>query len=243
MRAFRESAIGTVVLLVLGLRSMKLSLYQLADSAFPVGGFVYSMGMESAIKSKLLTNQEELTRYLKTYIDQVLSFEFPFLNAAYESYGNKEKWKEIYDAYHAMLMNPMLEKSSLVLGKNWLKIMEQLYPTVQVSELRNELKKQGLSFHFTLVFGALLAAINTSLEEAKELFLFAALRDQINALTRLGVVGPTGGQTLLNELLKYAEISAENLRDKPYENARKSAYIMEIIQLNHHEIYSKLFQN
>ena len=222
---------------------MEINLYQLADSAFPVGGFVYSMGMESAIKSKVLTNEEELTRYLKTYVDQVLSFEFPFLNAAYRSYSSKEEWGNLYTAYHAMLMNPLLEKSSLVLGKNWLNIIENLYQEVDVKELRAELKRKGLLFHFTLVFGALLAGIGASLAQVQELFLFAALRDQINALTRLGVVGPMGGQTMLFQLLKYAKDSAENYIDKSYEEARKSAYIMEILQLNHNTIYSKLFQN
>ena len=62
-----------------------IQLFQLVDSSLPIGGFVYSMGMESAIKSKLLQNETDLKRYLIAYTDQLISFEFPFLDAGFEN--------------------------------------------------------------------------------------------------------------------------------------------------------------
>ena len=35
----------------------------------------------------------------------------------------------------------------------------------------------------------------------------------------------------------------ENYVSVPYQEAEKTAYVLEIIQLNHERIYSKLFQN
>ena len=220
-----------------------IQLFQLVDSSLPIGGFVYSMGMESAIKSKLLQNEEDLKRYLIAYSDQLISFEFPFLEAGFQEINQPKKWDQITSAYQAMLMNPNLEKSALVLGKNWSRLLFTLYTNEKVTKLKNQLKEEQTPLYFTIVFGMFMSVLNISIAEARSMYLYTALRDQITALTRLGIVGPNGGQGLLTHILEQANLKNETYKSVPYEKATKSAYIMEITQLNHNKVYSKLFQN
>jgi len=221
-----------------------IQLFQLVDSSLPIGGFVYSMGMESAIKSNLLQNEEDLKRYLISYADQLIAFDFPFLDAGYTTAANaSEKWEEITTAYQAMLMNPNLEKSALVLGKNWSRLLFSLYKTPEIINLKKQLEKQEIPLYYTIVFGMFMSVLKISNEEARSMYLYAALRDQITALTRLGIVGPMGGQGLLTYTLEETKVKSKLYTTVPYHKATKSAYIMEIVQLNHHKIYSKLFQN
>lgn len=224
-------------------QSNLIRLFQLIDSSLPVGGFVYSMGMESAIKSKLLKNETDLKRYLLVYADQLISFDFPFLEAAYEQAKTPRKWDDLTGAYRAMLMNPNLEKSALVLGKNWTRLLFSLYKNDKIQHFKKQLEKEKIPLYYTLIFGMCMSLLNVSLSEARSMFLYTALRDQVTALTRLGVVGPMGGQGLLTYVLEKTEKKNELYETIPYEKATKSAYIMEIVQLNHHKIYSKLFQN
>jgi len=220
-----------------------IQLFQLVDSSLPIGGFVYSMGMESAIKSKLLLNEEDLKRYLIAYADQLISFDFPFLEAGYQNATKPEKWKEITSAYKAMLMNPNLEKSALVLGKNWSRLLFSLYENEEIIHLKNQFKIYKTPLYYTIIFGLFISALKINITEARSMFLYTAIRDQITALTRLGIVGPTGGQGLLTYVLEQASLKNEAYKSVPYEKAVKSAYIMEITQLNHDKVYSKLFQN
>lgn len=220
-----------------------IQLFQLVDSSLPIGGFVYSMGMESAIKSKLLQNETDLKRYLIAYTDQLISFEFPFLDAGFENAHDPKKWHEIMTTYKAMLMNPNLEKSALVLGKNWSRLLFSLYNNDAIVDLKNQLKKQDTPLYFTIIFGMFMQVLNINIIEARSMYLYTAIRDQITALTRLGIVGPTGGQGLLTYVLEQANLKNEAYQTTPYEKATKSAYIMEITQLNHDKVYSKLFQN
>ncbi len=219
-------------------------LFQMVDASLPVGGFVYSMGMESAVKSKLVNNEEDLVRYLSTYVDQLISFEFPFIDAAYSLWKNPNAWKSLMTDYHAMLMNPFLEKSSLVLGKNWLRLYTNLYTSKEMDYFSTHIKKNNnTKLHFTVIFGLITKAMNVTSQDAKEVYLYAALRDQISALTRLGVVGPVGGQKLLTGVLRTTAKKIKNYQSIPHTEAYKSAYLLEITQLNHNFIYSKLFQN
>lgn len=220
-----------------------IQLFQLVDSSLPIGGFVYSMGMESAIKSNLLQNEEDLKRYLMAYANQIITFDFPFLDAGFMTANEPEKWDEITTAYQAMLMNPNLEKSALVLGKNWSRLLFSLYKTPEIIKLKQQLEDQETPLFYTIVFGVFMSVLKINDQDARSMFLYAALRDQITALTRLGIVGPVGGQGLLTYVLDAAKAKSILYKTVPYDKATKSAYIMEIVQLNHHKIYSKLFQN
>ncbi len=218
-------------------------LFQMVDASLPVGGFVYSMGMESAVKTKLVNNEEDLIRYLSTYIDQLISFEFPFIDATYAFWDSPNAWKSLIKDYHAMLMNPFLEKSSLVLGKNWLRLYTNLYDSKDMGHFSKHIKGKNIPLHFTVIFGLITKAMGVTEQEAREVYLYAALRDQISALTRLGIVGPVGGQKLLTEVLRTTANKMKDYKTVPHTKAYKSAYLMEITQLNHGTIYSKLFQN
>ncbi len=218
-----------------------ITLYQLVDSAFPVGGFVFSSGMESAIKSGLLANINDLETYLETYIDQLLVFDIPFMDATFN--GAKDSLHAVFELYEVMLLNPMLVKSSLVLGKNWLNLIIKLTKNKQIETFRNELINCKQGNHFTLVFGCIMSLLKTNLEEARHIYIYSALRDQINALTRLGVVGPTGGQQLLYDLNERVIDQLSSYQTIPYEMAYKVTFRMELAQLNHSFIPVKLFQN
>ena len=220
-----------------------VNLYQLVDSAFPIGGFVYSLGMESAIKHGVLTNNEDVLRYLKTYLNQVISFDFPFFDAGYQYLNEEEEWSKIMVTYEAMLMNPSIYKSSVVLGKNWVKLLCSLYSCDKLSVIQHHFSKKNQAVHHVVILGLGSAALGIEHHTLKEMYLYAAMRDQISALTRLGTVGPQGGQSLLTLLLQEGKLQLKKYQPKHYEEATKSAYLLEILQLNHDKIYSKLFQN
>ena len=221
----------------------EVNLYQLADSSFPIGGFVYSLGMESAIKHGILKNNEDVLSYLRSYINQVISFDFPFFDAGYTHLDNREEWGKIHLTYEAMLMNPNIYKSSTVLGKNWMKLILSLYHCDKLKTIDHFFKENNFAFHHVVLLGLGSAALGVKQQEMKEMYLYCALRDQISALTRLGTIGPQGGQSLLTLLLQEGKSKLNQYVPKDYDQATKSAYLLEIIQLNHDKIYSKLFQN
>src|SRR5256885_14226395 len=67
-----------------GIRISDFTLWQLADSAFPTGGFAHSAGLEAAWQHGEVRNRAELLTFLETNLRQVGRVALPFVNTAYD---------------------------------------------------------------------------------------------------------------------------------------------------------------
>lgn len=223
-----------------------LLLFQMADSAFPVGGFAYSYGMESAVKHGFFADQDALREYLITFSDQLISFDFAFVCSAYQLGFINPSPKNILGLiqdYEAMLLNPPIQKANCVIGKNWMRICKQLSNSSSIDELEMTLVKNQIAYEFPVIFGLSMQSLKIPLSQILNLFFYMSLRDQISAMIRLGVAGPVRAHMELHSLMKIFKLKIENYKPVSHQEAFKSAYLMEIAQLKHEKVYSKLFQN
>lgn len=219
-------------------------LYQLADSAFPIGGFAYSCGLESAVKQSFVYDQESLRAYLHSYSQQILSLDLPFITSSFLlNSGYEEALIKMAKCYSAMLLNPSIQKSGAVIGRNWLRICQQLTNIQALEQIETVLTKAKLSCDFTVIYGLSMKIMGYDLLQTKNLYFYMMLRDQISALIRLNVSGPTRAHEELFYFLNHYNTLIENLEPTNYELAYKTTYSLEIVQLTHDRIWSKLFQN
>ena len=218
-------------------------LLHLVDSAIPTGSFAYSYGLESSITFGLVNTPFALRNYLYSYLQQAGSAELPFIHSTFHLTEKSPAFQAVAEEYDAQLLVPALSRASAVQGRNWLKLLVTFYPEAELETITQWFVAQEIPPHFTLVFTLALQRVGFGVEELKAMYLHMLLRDQLSAAIRLGFLGPLEGHQLQHDFYAVFEHILAAQAGEGYGDAVRSAFLLDVAQVLHEDIYSKLFQN
>ena len=215
-------------------------LLHLVDSAIPTGSFAYSGGLESSISLGLVRDDAGLRNYLYAYLQQAASLEIPFLISCFQSDTDRAVMAAEYDA---QLLVPALHRASAVQGRTWLKLLAGFYPEAEIEAITRWFATEKVPPHFTLAFGLGLRAAGYALPETRTMYLHMLLRDQLSAAIRLGFLGPLAGHRLQHDFYAVFEHILAAQEGRLFGEASRSAFMLDVAQVLHEDMYSRLFQN
>lgn len=216
-------------------------LLHIADSAFPVGSFAYSFGLEAAIALRGVTNATHLTHHIYGYLKQTATFELPFAQAVFQT-SKACAVEQLLVYYDCMQLVPSVKKASQAQGRNWIQTLSALYPESTLADMEKQLRENNLPFHFTVVFAQCLKVLRFRQEEVLIILLHFALRDQLSAALRLGLVGPTESHRLQHNFYHIFEGLLEKMPSSQ-SLAYRSSFLLDVFQMQHEQLRTKLFQN
>ncbi len=212
--------------------------WQLADSAFPTGGFAHSAGLEAAWQHGEIGDTADLRQFLHSSVQQAGRTMLPLVSAAHDAPTRLEELDELNDAF---LLNAVANRASRVQGRALVSTMARIWPAQRLEQIRS--RAMCGSAHVAPVAGAAFAAIDLPLATVQQLMLFGVARGIVSAAVRLGIVGSYEGQRLqaecggwLNEVLARCA----GLREQ---DLAQTAPIIDLLQANHDRLYSRLFQS
>lgn len=218
-------------------------LLHLVDSAIPTGSFAYSYGLESSVTFGLIRTGAELRHYLYSFLQQAASLELPFLRSCGQHADLSAELRPVVEEYDAQLLVPALHRASVTQAKNWLRLLESFYPEADLAAIGRWHAQAGLPLHLVPAFGLALTRLGFPLADIQTMYLHMALRDQLSAAIRLGVIGPMEGHRLQHDFYAVFEELLARHADQGYQQATRSAFLLDTAQAFHDDIYSKLFQN
>jgi urease accessory protein len=214
-------------------------IWQLADSAFPTGGFVHSFGLEAAWQQGEV-NGGSLSRFVRDAIAQAGQGGVPFLLAAHDDPGALQAIDERCDAF---LRNRVANRASRVQGRAWIGTIERAFPRPDVRALCDAVRARPMARHYAPLFGATLKALDVDRQEAARLFLFGVCRGTLSAAVRLGIVGTTDAQRLLAERAHDLDRTLAASVTVTLDEAAQTSPLADIWQASHDRLYSRLFQS
>ena len=226
-------------------RSHTFQLLQLADSAFPTGGFAYSFGLEASAHLGQIPTYEAFLHYLDAYLRNLSHSELAFLNSSYEVklYESDPLLGEILSEWHAFLTTPEIRKGNRVLGENWFHLIQNTFSPPGIQALESAIGDAKQPKYFTVVFPLLLKALGYDIHTIRDLYFHISLREQINAAIRLGLIGTRLAQKIHHQFSLRCDELIKEYQDLHYTEAFKSEPLIELALASHGTIYSRLFQN
>jgi urease accessory protein len=215
-------------------------LFQIADSAFPTGGFAHSAGLEAAFQRGTVGSAQDLDLHVRMHLANVGSASLPFVAAAFDDPADVWALDAWFDA---TLVNHVANRASRTQGRTFVATCARAFDEPAVLALAARAGGRDVAAHLPPLFGATIAALGLERREALALYLYTALRGVASAAVRLGLVGPHEAQrlqcrhgTTLDAVLAASEIRTP-------EDAACTAPVIDAVGATHDLLYTRLFQS
>ncbi|MSU35656.1 MAG: urease accessory protein UreF [Pedosphaera sp.] len=208
-----------------------LVLLQLADSAFPSGGFVHSGGLEAAWQHGEIRNRNDVASFVETGLRQVARASLPFLNPAHQEPHN---FPSVDRECEAFTSNHVANRASRLQGR------ALLASAIRIFSMRAFAPPFG---HLAPVVGVVGNYLGLDCKETARLFLFQQVRGYCSAAVRLGIVGPFEAQTLQHRMTPTLETMLEECLSLGMGDCCQTSPLLELWQGTQDRLYSRLFQS
>ncbi len=215
--------------------SLDFLLWQLADSAFPTGGFAHSAGLEAAWQHGEVRNREQLVSFVEASLEQLGHAALPFVTTAHDEPGRLAELDQLCDAFTS---NHVANRASRAQGRALASAVERIF-NVELRTPNFELRFT----HLAPVFGAGFRWLDVSRDTTARMFFFNHLRGAFAAAVRLNIIGPMEAQTLQHHLGPEAEAVLTRCASLTLDDLAQTSPLLDLWQGAQDRLYSRLFQS
>ena len=204
---------------------------------FPVGGFSYSHGLESAVDAGLVTEETSLRKWLGALI--------AFGSAWNDAVLFAETWRrasaggdlgELADLGEALAGSRERHTETMLQGAAFRVAALNGWPHPVLDRLRD-------ACPYAVAVGAAFGAHGLPLEPALVVFLQAFVGNLVQAAIRLGVTGQSGAVSIVAALEAELTETARRATISTLDDLGSAAIISEIMSMKHESHYSRLFRS
>lgn len=181
-----------------------LTLLQINDSMFPIGGFTHSYGLESYVSQGIVKDTETSRTYAKNMlIHNIYYNDAAFLVKTWEMLDEKKHASHFrkLDAFISALKAPMeIRMASRKLAIRFLKLTQGLKPVARCSNYLKKIQEGKLHGHYPVAFAMYAHAHHISREDALSAFYYNTLAGIVTNCAKLVPISQNDGQKILFQL-------------------------------------------
>lgn len=221
-----------------------LKLLQSVDAFFPVGAFTLSNGLEDYVMRNRISNEKDLTEYLKNFLAVFPCNDLGLLSLAYRSAGAEEELLWLDHIAAAMKSAREIRTGSVKMCSRYLKARKAMgdlseglgWYQKQVRE------KKALGFH-PIALGIYAAELGFAQDELLVMYGYSVISAIVNNAVKLVPLSQLGGQRILFEQMEKLTEAAEKAMQIESEMLGVSGVAYEIHCMNHEHLYSRQYMS
>jgi len=225
-----------------------LSMLQLADSFFPTGMYTMSSGLEAIFyggRKNNKMNAVELRDLIKVFLEQQIGpADCTALGNAYEhaSASNLSLLLEVDNTIVAMRLVQEIRSASIRSGTQLVKCVHSfIQDNKMLADYADAIKDGRASGPYPVALGVAASALSIPKRKAGMMMLYSFSVSIIAAALRLGMLQHLDGQRILDELKPTISKTVESFIDRPLDGIWQFAPQIDIIQIEHERMSSKMF--
>lgn len=221
-----------------------LHLMQIHDSAFPIGNYTHSYGMETFIQENSLQTKEELLEFCKTFLMHNLLYgDAILIQEAYSATKARDlnELQSLDELCGAIKLAKESRDASVNVGKQFMRTVLPLHADTFLSEWNAYIKNREAKGHYAIILGIYCALHEFDSELAVMMYMYSTVNGLIQNAVRAVPFGQNTGVQALHELLDWITKAAKMARGLTLDDISNNALSIELASMKHEYLYSRLF--
>ncbi|TLX89359.1 MAG: urease accessory protein [Thaumarchaeota archaeon] len=221
-----------------------MSFLQLSDSFFPTGLYTTSNGVEFIFREKKLKSRDIL-KLIKVYLkQQVGPADCVALGNAYDcaERSDLQGLIEVDQTLYSMRLVDEIRNASVRSGIQLLRCTRFFVTQNKILKLFQQSVTNGhASGIYPMSFAVVCKSLNIPKHKTGLMLLYGFVVSIIGAALRLGILQHFDGQKIIHELKSFILVSVKENIDKPLSSIWQFAPAIDIIQMKHEQMDSRMF--
>lgn len=221
-----------------------LQLLQIHDSAFPIGSYTHSYGMETYIQEDIIRTKEQLVEFCQVYLFQNLVYgDAILIQEAFHAAKRRDvaHLMELDEICGAMKLAKESRDASVNVGKQFMRTVAPLMESPFLLQWKEQIDREEVKGHYAILYGLYCEALGVNVFHAVMTFMYASISGLVQNAVRAVPFGQNTGVQALHTLLPSVGEAATTVMTLTMDDLANNALGIELASMKHEFLFSRLF--